>query len=125
MVPAAARVVVVVTAAPRRSTGLRVLKGVLHFSHTLTVTPHYIPDMSNAVKLDFELVDLGHDLVEAADLHVGVVDEVTGVVIHRHGDDLRLLGKVIKLLRYLGHEPIKMTTQLRKGTGVEQQQALG
>lgn len=72
----------VMVAAPRRATGLRILQGVLHFSYPLSIASHDIPDMSDAVEFDLQLVDLGHDLVEAADLDVSVVDEVASAVVH-------------------------------------------
>lgn len=122
--PATTRVMVVMMPPAPRRARLGVLERALHILDPLPVTPHDIAYVPYAVKLDLELVHLGDDGVEPADLRVGVVDEVAGLVVDGHGDDLRLLRQVVDLGRDLAHQPVKVPAQLRERARVEQQQAL-
>lgn len=56
--------------------------------YSLSVSPHDISDVSDAVKFGLEFLYLRNDLMEPADLGVGVVNQVSGRVVLGHGDDL-------------------------------------
>ena len=45
-----------------------------------------VPDVSNAVKIDVELVNLEQDVLVPGDLRIGVVDDVAGFVADLHCD---------------------------------------
>lgn len=80
--------------------------------------------MPYAVELGLQLLDLRHDLVESADLGVGIINQVPRGIVVDHRDDLGLLGQVIELLPDLLHQPVKVPPKLRERAAVEYQYAL-
>lgn len=91
----------------------------------LAVAADNLLDVGNLVKVDFELVDLGHDGVEARNLGVGVVNDVAGVVVLLEGDDLGLLAEQIDTGLDLEHEAVEVAGEGGEAGRVEQQAALG
>lgn len=82
-------------------------------------------DVADAVEVDFELVDLGHDVLKAGDLGIGVSDQVPRVVVLLHGDDGALLAQVLNTLLDLLHQPVEVAAQRGEARAVKQQTALG
>ena len=84
-----------------------------------------ILDVSDAIEFDLELVHLLEDAMISGDLHVGVVDQVAGLVVYVHGDDLGLLAEVLQLLLYVGHDAVEVAAEGGERGAVEEEQALG
>jgi len=99
-----------VSVAPgRRRVRLREL--LLELLDTLAIVSHDVPDMRDAIKVDFELVDLGHDVLEARYLSIGIVHQVAGTVILLHCHDGALFAKVLYAGLDLLHQAIEMARQ--------------
>lgn len=107
--------------ARRRIRRLRSLQLALQLLDPLPVSPHDIPYMLDAVEVELQFVHLCQDVVVPADLGVGIVDEVSGRIVYRHGDDLRLLAQVVHLLLDVLHEPVEVAPKLREGAAVEEE----
>jgi len=76
-----------------------------------TEVTHYVPNVGNAVKVQFELIDLAHDLMIAGDLGISIVDKVTRAVVDVHCHNLGLLDQVLELLLDALHDTIEMAAQ--------------
>lgn len=85
-------VVVPITVPPRRA---RMVQFPVQFLDALAVSPHNVPDMADAVKIQLQLVDLPHDLGEAGYLGVCRVNDVAGVVVLLQRDNLALLAQIL------------------------------
>lgn len=109
---------------PRRA-WLGAFQCALHLLHPLPVASNNVSNVADAVELDLKVVDLRHDGMEPPNLDIAVVHQVASLVVHSHGDNLGLLGQVIKLLGDLLHEAVEVASQLREGAAVQYQKALG
>lgn len=67
--------------------------------------------MSDAVKVQLELVYLRHDVVVARNLGIGIVDELTTLVIDAQSYYLRLFHQVLEPLLNMLHDSVKMSAQ--------------
>lgn len=78
---------------------------------TLTKPGHDLPYMGYAVKIQLELVNLGHEAVVPCNLPVGVIDQVAGAVVHLQVDLLGLLDQIFELLLDALHDPVEVPAQ--------------
>ena len=64
--------------------------------------------MGYTIKIQLELVDLGHEAVVPRNLAVGIIDQVAGAVVHLQVDLLGLLYQILELLLDALHDPVKV-----------------
>jgi hypothetical protein len=67
----------------------------LHVLHSLSIAPHNIPDMFDAIEVILQLIDLSHNVVEACYLGVCHLDRIAGTVILLLCHERRLLGQIV------------------------------
>ena len=94
-----------ITVPPRR-TGMFQL--VIQLLDALTVSPDNVSDVTYAVEVELELVQLPHDLVEARNLVVGVVNQIPSMVILLHGNHGGLLREVLDAGLDLHHQSVEV-----------------
>ena len=121
-----ARVVAMAAMAPVvAGGGLGVLELALEALDAAAVVADDLLDVADAVEVDLELVDLGHDVLKAGDLGIGVGDQVPRVVVLLHGDDGALLAQVVDALLDLLHQAVEVAAQGGEAGAVEEKAALG
>lgn len=94
-----------ITVPPRRT---RVFQLAIQLLNALTISTDYVPDVTYAIEVELELVQLPHDVVEARNLVVGVVDQVPGMVVLLHGNHRGLLGEVLDAGLDLHHQSVEV-----------------
>ncbi len=109
--------------APRRR--LRMFEFVLKALDAAAIIPHDLLDVADAIEVDLQLVNLGHDVLEAGDLSIGIVYQVAGVVILLHSHDGALLAQKLNALLDLLHQAVEVARQGGKTGAIEEEEALG
>lgn len=90
---------------PRRAC---LLKLTVQLLDSLSVAPDDVTNMADAIEVQLEFVELAHDLVEARDLTVGSVDQISSLVILLHGNHGALFAEVFDTLLDLHHQAVEM-----------------
>ena len=90
----------------------------------MSVAPDDVTNMADAIEVQLEFVQLAHDVVEAGDLAVGSVDQITGMVILLHSNHGALLAEIIDTLLDLDHQAVEVPGKRGKTRAVQQQAAL-
>lgn len=83
-----------------------------------------VPDVSDSVEINLELVQLAKDIAVAGDFGIGAVDDVAGAVILNLGEYLSLFAEMAHILLDASHEPVEMPAERGKRGCVEEEQAL-
>jgi hypothetical protein len=81
--------------------------------------------MPYAIEVNLKLFELPQDVVVTRDLGVGILDQVSGVVVHMHGHYMRLLAQVLEVLLDVLHNMFKVASERGKRRHIDPEDALG
>lgn len=80
----------------------------VHLLHSLSIAPHNISNMSDAIEIILQLFYLPHYIIETCYLEVRHLDRIAGTVILLLCRHLRLSGQVIYPLGDLTHQLVEV-----------------
>lgn len=102
-----------------RGAAAAAIKLPFHLFHPRAIAPHDLFDVSDTIKVEFQLVQLSEDIMIALYFGISSVDEVPSPVKLRHGKGLALLAQVYYLLLDLRHDAVKIPPECRQGGAIE------
>lgn len=80
--------------------------------------------MPDAIKVQLQLIYLRHDGIEARDFGIGIINDVSCVVILLHGHNGTLLAQVLDSLLDLLHQAVQVGRKSMQARTIQKQSAL-
>ena len=109
---------------PVTAVGTAALQFALEVLHTSPVLLHNLLDMGNAVKVDFELIQLSQQSRISRNLLVRAVNDISRPVVLHLCEHLCLLAEVLNVVFDVGHQLVKVMAQRGERGAVEQEKPL-